>query len=49
MKLTYEERTTVTSEVEAVNRRPLTCIYEGEVEEVLTQSHLYYGRRLFDE
>ena len=45
MKLTYEEFTTVTSEVEAVvNSRPLTCIHEDEVEEVLTPSHLYFGR-----
>ena len=50
MKLTYEELTTVTSEVEAiVNSRPLTYIYEDEVEEVLTPSHFYYGRRLLHE
>ena len=50
MKLTYKELTTVTSEVEAVlNSWPLTCIYENEVEEVLTPSHLYCGRRLLDE
>ena len=37
MKLTYEELTTVTSEVESVgNSRPLTYIYEDEVEEALT-------------
>ena len=49
MKLTYEELITVTSEVEAVvNSRPLTYIYEDEVEEVLTPSHLYCGRRLLD-
>ena len=40
----------VTSEVEAVaNSCSLTCIYEGEVEEVLTPSHLSSGRRLLDE
>ena len=45
MKLKYEELTTVTSEVEAVvNSWPLTYIYEDEVEEVLTPSHLYCGR-----
>ena len=45
MKLTYKELTTVTSEVEAVvNSWPLTYIYEDEVEEVLTPSHLYCGR-----
>ena len=50
MKLTYEELTTVTSEVEAVvNNWSLTCIYEDEVEEVLTPSHLYCGRQLLDE
>ena len=50
MKLTYKERTTVTSEVEAVvNSRTLTYIFEDEVEEVLTPSHLYCGRRLIEE
>ena len=46
LKLTYEELTTETSEVEAVvNSWPLTCIYEDEFEEVLTPSRLYCGRR----
>ena len=50
IKLRYKELTTVTSEVEAVvNSRPLTYIYEDEVEEVLTESHLYCGRQLLDE
>ena len=50
IKLRYKELTTVTSEVEAVvNSRPLTYIYEDEVEEVLTPSHLYCGRQLLDE
>ena len=50
MKLTYKELTTVTSEVEAVvNSQPLTYIYGDEVEEVLTPSYLYCGRRLLDE
>ena len=50
MKLTYEELTTVRSEVEAVvNSRPLAYIYKDEVEKVLTPSHLYCERRLLDE
>ena len=50
IKLRYKELTTVTSEVEAVvNSRPLTHIYEDEVEEVLTLSHFYCGRQLLDE
>ena len=50
MKLTYKELTTVTSEVEAVvNSRPLMCICEDEVEEVLKPLHLYCGRWLLDE
>ena len=45
MKLTCKELTTVTNEEEAVvNSWPLTYIYEDEVEEVLTPSHLYCGR-----
>ena len=41
MKLTYEELTTVRSEVEAVvNSQPLAYIYKDEVEKVLTPSHL---------
>ena len=49
MKLTCKELTTVTSEVEAVVKsRLLAYIYEDEVEEVLTPSHLYCGRRLLD-
>ena len=37
--------TTVTSEVEAVvNSRSFTYIYENEVEEMVTPSHLYCGR-----
>ena len=45
MKLTYRQLTTVKSEVEAVvNSRPLIYIYEDNVEEVSTPSHLYCGR-----
>ena len=51
--VTYEELETVISNVEGiVNSRPLTYIYDDDVEEVLTPSHLLLGRRLlsvFDE
>ena len=50
IKITFKELTTVTNEVEAgANRQPPTYIYEDEVEEVLTPSHLYCSRRLLDE
>ena len=49
MKLTCEEFTTVTSEVEViVNSCPHTYIYEDEVEEILTKSHLSRWRWLLD-
>ena len=39
----------VTSEVEAVaNSWPLKYMYQDEVEEVLTPSHLYCGKQLID-
>ena len=49
----YEELQTVIIDVEGIiNSRPLTYIYDDDVEEVLTPSHLVLGRRLpstFDE
>ena len=46
-RLTYEELNTVLVEVEAVlNSRPITYVYENDVEEPLTPSHLFCGRRL---
>ena len=48
-RLTYEELNTVLVEIEAVlNSRPLTYIYEDDVEVLLTPSHLFCGRRLLD-
>ena len=51
--VTYEELLTTIADVEGIiNSRPLTYVYEDEVEEVLTPSHLLLGRRLlstFDE
>ena len=46
-RLTYEELNTVLIEIEAVlNSRPLTYIYEDDVEVPLTPSHLFCGQRL---
>ena len=46
-KLNYEELLTVIAEVEGVvNSRPLCYIYDENIDEVLTPSHLLYGRRL---
>ena len=46
-RLTYEELVTVLTEIEGVlNSRPLTYVYEHELEEPLTPSHLMLGRRL---
>eukprot|EP00795_Rhopilema_esculentum_P015986 gene15986-7318_t len=46
-RLTYDELTTVVTEIEATfNPRPLTYLYENELEEALTPSHLLVGRRL---
>ena len=46
-KLTYEELLTILLEIEVVlNNRPLTFTYENPGDEVLTPSHLLFGRRL---
>lgn len=46
-KLSYEELLTVLVEVECtLNSRPLTYEYDEVDEEVLTPSHLIYGRRI---
>ena len=43
----YEEMETLLIEIEAIiNSRPLCYVYEDEVAEPLTPSHLIYGRRL---
>ena len=48
-RLTYEELNTVLIDIEAVlNSRPLTYIYEDDIEVPLTPSHLFCGRRLLD-
>ena len=48
-RLTYEELETIVFEIEAViNSRPLCYIYDDEVNEPLTPSHLMYGRRLLN-
>ena len=46
-KLTYEELLTVICEIESVvNSRPLYCVYNDNIEEVITPSHLLLGRRV---
>ena len=46
-KLMYEELLTVICEIESVvNSRPLCCVYDGNIEEVITPSHLLLGRRV---
>ena len=48
-RLTYEELSTVLTEVDCViNTRPLTYAYD-EVSEPLTPSHLLYGRNINDQ
>ena len=45
-RLNYEEMSTLLAEVEAVlNSRPLTYVYEDDVQQPLTPSHLFTGRR----
>ena len=46
-KLTYEELLTVIMEIEGVlNSRPLCHTYDDSIDEVITPSHLIFGRRL---
>ena len=46
-KLTYEELLTIIIEIEAVlNSRPLCYLYDNEVDEIITPSHLLAGRRI---
>ena len=46
-KLTYEELLTVICEIESVvNSRPLYCVYDDNIEEVITPPHLLLGRRV---
>ena len=46
-KLTYEELLTVICEIKSVvNSRPLYCVYDDNIEEVITPSHLLLGRRV---
>ena len=46
-RLTFDELSTLLTEIECtLNSRPLTCEYNEVEEEVLTPSHLIYGRRL---
>ena len=48
-KLTYEELSTELIEIEGVlNSRPLTYVYDDDLEGILTPSHLICGRRLLD-
>ena len=43
----FEELNTILIEIEGiVNSRPLTYMYDDDVEDVLTPSHLVLGRRL---
>ena len=46
-RLTFDELLTVLVEVEgSLNSRPLTYMYDEVKEEVLTASHLTFGRRI---
>ena len=46
-KLNYEELYTVIVEIESVlNSRPLCYIYDDEIDDVITPSHLMHGRRI---
>ena len=45
--MNYEELLTIITEIEAVlNSRPLCYTYDSSVDEVISPSHLIYGRRL---
>ena len=49
-KLTYEELLTVIAEVEGIlNSCPLCHIHDDDIDDVLTPSHLLFGRRLLTE
>ena len=46
-RLYYEELLPVIIEIEAVlNSRPLCYLYDQEIDEVITPSHLMFGRRI---
>ena len=47
LTVNYEEILAIITEIEGIiNCRPLTYIYNDNTEEVVTPSHLIYGRRL---
>ena len=49
-KLNYEELLTVLTEIErVVNSRPISYIYNDEITETLTSSHLLIGRNILSE
>ena len=48
-RLTYEELNTILIDVESVlNSRPITYLYENDVEVPISPSHLFCGRRVLD-
>jgi hypothetical protein len=47
-RLTFDELRTILAEIETtINCRPLTYQYDEPGEDVLTPSHLIYGRRMY--